>query len=310
MNRQAAHLARIILRLCLLCPAVSAFAQSRPTCAAPLLERSSSGAVVAGSPEQLMLAARRGQPLKVGWGHDLDQDQAVDLWHWSDARFITLLGTVVTTQVQSIHQQIPDHKAERVSFSPAHAQWHGMLDSEGRMSGRFEHADRVTTRPVHSLWCLATPESLSWRRVYRHDVSGTALEGSLSDLRDAVRAGQAIQIGWGLSRTVEGKPRAIEHRVSPVFLTINDEAHIVAQMPEHIAQSSYWDIDRARFDDGAVLWRGLATTQGRFDAIWVDRATGKVVRRSPQRAAFTWFAQGPAHQAASLAAPEGVMADQ
>lgn len=51
--------------------------------------------------------------------------------------------------------------------------------------------------------------------------------------------------------------------------------------------------------------------QAVFDAVWVDRATGREVRRLPQRAGLAWFAELPSRDCAvqaplTLAVPNGV----
>lgn len=115
----------------------------------------------------------------------------------------------------------------------------------------------------------------------------------------------------GLDRTGGPSFRSVEHVAEPVFLTITNARQVVAQLPDHIAQRSYWDAGQAFFQDGAVLWRGLVSTTGTFDAIWVDRSTGKTVRRLPQRARFVWFVkQRAALTTPGLAVPGGVRRDE
>lgn len=285
-------------------------AQTTARCEQPIYEIDFDGTVLSGSKSELLRAAQHGEPMRVGWDLDFDGDKKSDLSHWSDARFISILGTEVATQVQSIHRQIPEIESGNVKLPEAYTQWHGLLDSQGVLQGRFESSNKVFRDQVRSAWCSALPEKLSWRLIYKHDVNGHRLYGKKTALLEAVRSGQAIQIGWGLLRKIEGVERSIEHTISPVFVSIIDNKEVVAQMPEHIAQKSYWDSDNSLFKDGAVLWRGLATTEGRFDAIWVNRATGKTVRRSPQRAAFSWYAQGTTVNSSSLAIKNGVIADQ
>lgn len=86
---------------------------------------------------------------------------------------------------------------------------------------------------------------------------------------------------------------------------------VVVQLPEHIAQHSYVDPSGAAFENAAVMWRGLMSTDGTFDAVWVNRATGEEVRRLPQRAALAWFAFVPPSSCCGqspieLAVPGGV----
>ena len=71
------------------------------------------------------------------------------------------------------------------------------------------------------------------------------------------------------------------------------ESELYVQMPEHIAHASYHEPSRAGLGKPSVMWRGMMGTDGSFDAVWVDRANGKEVRRMPQRARIPWFAYAP-----------------
>ncbi|MGF1606612.1 MAG: hypothetical protein ACFB22_09765 [Rhodothalassiaceae bacterium] len=147
----------------------------------------------------------------------------------------------------------------------------------------------------------------AWRPVYVNGPDGETLSGDKQMLFAAIRAGQPIRVGWGLSRGAD----AVEHIAEPVFLSITDDAHVVAQLPEHVVQRGYWHADQAFFEDGAVLWRGVISTTGSFDAVWVDRGSGQTVRRMPQRARVTWFVdQVPDLTPPTLAVKGGMRLDE
>lgn len=287
-----------------------ASAQPPARCADPLYEVGFKGEVLSGSKQAVVELALRGEPLRIGWDRDFDEDGESDLAHWSDARFVSVFDGEVATQVETIHRQSPSRKTGSVNLPTAFDQWHGIIDTRGILQGRLENSEKVGERRVRSVWCAAFKPTPQWHLVFKHDTQGQRLKGSKAALLNAVRSGQPLRIGWGLSITRDEKPKSVEHMVSPVFVSITDETEVIAQMPEHIAQQSYWDADRSLFDSGEVMWRGLATTQGRFDAIWVNRASGEVVRRAPQRAAFSWYTFDLAHEAESLAISKGVIADQ
>lgn len=157
---------------------------------------------------------------------------------------------------------------------------------------------------------LVLAQDTGWVALYKNDTDGTSIAGSKEALLAAIRAGQPIHLAWGASTVRDGQTKSVEHLATPVFITIIDGKEVVVQLPEHIAQRSYWYPDRALFDDNAIMWRGLMSTTGTFDAIWVNRATGEVTRRSPQRAAITWFARQAAPvDTPSLAIPGGVIRD-
>ena len=150
-----------------------------------------------------------------------------------------------------------------------------------------------------------------WRLVYRHDADGERVEGSKEDLFDAVRSGAPVRFLWGFRGERDGETISVEHAAEPVFLTIASGRELVVQLPEHIGQASYFDPDAAGFESASVLWRGLMSTDGTFDAIWVDRATGEEVRRLPQRVGLSWFARVPPpgcepREALEIATPGGV----
>jgi hypothetical protein len=145
--------------------------------------------------------------------------------------------------------------------------------------------NHVSSRPAAGPVCFS-----GWQLVYRHDPTGDPLEGSKSDLLAAIRSGAPIRFAWGFSLERGRNSLSAEHVAEPVFLTIVDQTEVVVQLPEHIAQSSYVDPSNSMFGDPAVMWRGLLSTTGTFDAVWVNRATGDEVRRYPQRAGVAWFA--------------------
>jgi hypothetical protein len=133
----------------------------------------------------------------------------------------------------------------------------------------------------------------AWRLVYRHDADGKPLAGRKAALLAAIRKGDALRLAWGGRFPAAGANMTVEHAAEPVFVSITTEGEAVAQLPEHVAQASYHSAAGARFEAGGVLWRGLLTTTGLFDAIWVDRGTGRETRRVPQRAGVAWFAYAP-----------------
>jgi hypothetical protein len=181
----------------------------------------------------------------------------------------------------------------------------------GVLAGHFDNDEPPSETRVRSTWCLASCPPPAWRVLYHHDADGAPIAGSKPALFDAVRRGEPIRLAWGASFEGPAGPQSVEHAAEPVFVTIMNGAELSVQLPEHIAQASYADPGKAVFETPGVMWRGLLTSNGSFDAVYVDRATGLEVRRLPQRARIAWLAltsDQPACQPAplTLAVPGGV----
>jgi len=160
----------------------------------------------------------------------------------------------------------------------------------------FDDGAAPSSARVRSTWCV-DPRAAScapqWRMVYRHDADGRPLDGAKPALFDAIRRGAPLRVAWGAATTTESGPIAVEHVAEPVFLSVMNGERVFVPLPEHIGQTSYTNPDQARFEQPAVMWRGLMGSDGTFDAVLVDRATSKEERRLPQRAGLAWFAELP-----------------
>ena len=200
-----------------------------------------------------------------------------------------------------------------IYFSSTYREWRGSIGSNGKLIGRVSDREGEASEPrsVETVWCSQERAKQGWSLLYTNDTNGEAVSGSKQSLHAAIRSGMPIALGWGVEYERNGETHSIEHLITPVFVTIIDNDDVVAQLPEHIAQRGYAKTEDAFFDDPKVMWRGLMTTDGSFDAVWVDRATGETVRRSPQRAQISWFAHYmPDVSAPSLAQRSGVARDQ
>ncbi len=281
------------------------------TCDGLLFATDYAGAPSAGSREALLHAVNRGEPIRVGWTFDFDDDGEGDLSHWSDAAILSVWEGNVFAQVDAVHTQRPLAGAG-IELREAFVEWRGSLGSDGRIEGRYSDGSAFPADLSASIrWCRAVPATPGWVLLYRHDTDGAPVSGSKEALFAAIRAGQPIQVGWGFRAERDGRTVSAEHLVTPVFLAIINGTDVSAQLPEHVAQQSYLDANRALFDDPAVMWRGLMSTRGSFDAVWVNRASGETVRRYPQRAALSWYAPAFADSdTPTLAVPGGVRRDE
>jgi hypothetical protein len=283
-------------------------------CSNPLLRLDQEGRALHGTKDAVVSAFRAGLPLRVSWSLDGDGDGSPDVSHWADAGFLTEFEGHVFAQLDDIQRQAPRRGEGRIELPPGGLRWTGLLGTSGVLESHFDDGRDASTHQVASEWCIddrasacATP---AWRLVYRHDADGRALSGTKEALFDSVRRGYPLRLSWGFEASVEGRTIAVEHSAEPAFVTIMNGGDLFAQLPEHIAQASYFEPEKALFENPSVMWRGLLGTNGAFDAVFVDRATGREVRRLPQRAGVAWFALAPAEACAppplELAVPGGV----
>ena len=131
-----------------------------------------------------------------------------------------------------------------------------------------------------------------WQLLYKNNRDGEIIQGNMEALIHAVRQGLPLRIAWGVAHPTQ-QGRYVEHMVEPVFVTIASGQHVYIQTPEHIAQTSYWDTDFQDFNSPQLVWRGLLSTTGRFIAVTYNRSSGETIRRAPQRAVMSWYADLP-----------------
>jgi hypothetical protein len=272
------------------------------------------GSVSRGSKEQLRRVVENGLSVRVGLQIDANGDGVAEVSHWADAGFLTEFEGEVFAQLADIQRQSPLRGQARVPMPAGRQRWTGLIGTNGTLESHFDDGSEPQAARVRSTWCLDAREACTagWRMVYRHDADGQPLDGSRQALLAAVRGGAPIRVAWGFSGSNQaGRTVTVEHSADPVFLTIMNGDHVFVQLPEHIGQTSYSQPDRARFDRPSVMWRGLMGSDGTFDAVLVERATGKTVQRMPQRAGLAWFAELPPPECPdrsplTLAAPGGV----
>jgi hypothetical protein len=271
-------------------------AAAASSCPLHLVTVEPDGRTSAGSKDTLREAFRAGLPLRVGWSLSFDEDAEPEVTHWSDGGFLTEFEGEIFAQLADIQAQGPRLGKASISMPAKRKRWSGLIGTNGVLESNFDDGEATAPTRVRSEWCIdgrAACAVPSWRLVYFHDKSGTALEGDKAALFDAIRRGYPIRFAWGAAFGTPEKPASVEHAAEPVFLTIMGERELFVQLPEHIAQASYHEPSRAAFGQPAVMWRGMMGTDGSFDAVMVDRASGKEVQRMPQRARIAWFAYAP-----------------
>lgn len=273
----------------LLLGTVSTTAAQEKTCAGHLATIGADGTVTSGARAAVLDAARRGAALRVQWSLDPNNDGVPEVSHWADAGFLSEWQGEVFAQIDDIQQQAPRRDPARIELPAGRKRWSGLLATTGVLTSHFDDGSEPSTTRVRTTWCLATCPPPSWRLVYRHDADGKPLAGGKEALLGAVRSGVPIRLAWGGAFATPGGEVSVEHAVEPVFTSIMG-GEVFVQLPEHIAQTSYFDPAKGTFESPSVMWRGLMGSTGSFDAVYVDRASGKEIRRIPQKAGIAWFA--------------------
>lgn len=272
------------------------------------------GKVVGGAMNTLREHYRRGGVLRVGWELDWNEDGDTDITHWATPAFLSELAGQLYAQIPAIEAQRPDAATARIGFGEESRSWHGLLGTDGTLTGRYDDGAARSSR-VRGLWC-ALGRTLqacasAWRLAYHHDADGQRIAGSRQGLLDAIRHAYPLRMTWG-TRSASDETISVAHVAEPLFVTVTG-GEVFAQLPEHLAQKSYVGTDAGSFGKASVMWRGLLGTTGSFDAVWTDRASGEEVRRLPQRAAIAWHVYAPscgAGSAPEMAVPGGVRLDE
>jgi len=95
------------------------------------------GEVSSGSKEALIKAIRSGQPVRVGYQLDFNQDKEPDFDHWIEATFITILGTEVFTQIDPIFAQGPNISIPQIEIFPGNTRWTAVIGTNGKLLNRY-----------------------------------------------------------------------------------------------------------------------------------------------------------------------------
>ncbi|HJY42670.1 MAG TPA: hypothetical protein VJ303_15565 [Steroidobacteraceae bacterium] len=266
------------------------------TCPVHLVTIEPDGSASQGSKDALREAFRAGLPLRVGWSLNFDDDPEPEVTHWSDSGFLTEFEGEIFAQLADIQAQGPRTGTRSIQMPVERKRWSGLVGTNGMLESNFDDGEVAEATRVRSEWCVDSRAACalpSWRLVYLHETNGAPIRGAKSALFDAVRSGYPIRFAWGAAIGTRDEPASVEHAAEPVFISIMSDKELLVQLPEHIAQTSYHDPKQARLGNPAVMWRGMMGTDGSFDAVMVDRATGQETWRMPQRARIAWFAYAP-----------------
>ncbi|WP_394848003.1 hypothetical protein LZC95_11130 [Pendulispora brunnea] len=130
-----------------------------------------------------------------------------------------------------------------------------------------------------------------WRFLFANDGHGNDLSGSRESLLAAVRRGSPLRVGWSEANAKEGW--SVEEFSNVGFTNIMGKRDVVAQLDDALIQSNYVNASRAGLKNPVVEWHAIMSTDGRFEAVMVERESGRATRKLVQRTRMNWYAFGP-----------------
>ena len=123
-----------------------------------LLTVEANGKVSAGTKNKLIDVFRKGASIRVGWELDWNRDNIVDITHWTTAQFLTEFEGKIFAQIPAIEQQSPKKSQADILFPDKPRQWHGLLNSDGVLKGRYSNQEGMSkSYNVRSMWCIGNP---------------------------------------------------------------------------------------------------------------------------------------------------------
>ncbi len=126
-----------------------------------------------------------------------------------------------------------------------------------------------------------------WKLIYENDKSGKAITGNIEALKEAVRTGKEIRIGWGFQHP-SVKKISVEHVADAAFLTIQSDSIVHAQIRPIIGQSPNFDEGTIQLKEN-LEWVFIGGTNGKMDAMTRNTITGEIVDHKLRTNSFRWF---------------------
>lgn len=126
-----------------------------------------------------------------------------------------------------------------------------------------------------------------WKLIYENDKSGNTISGNIEVLKDAVRDGKEIRIGWGFQHP-SIKKISVEHVADAAFLTILSDSIVHAQIRPIIGQSPDFDEGTVQLKEN-LEWVFIGGTNGKMDSMTRNTITGEIVDHKLRASSFRWF---------------------
>lgn len=119
-------------------------------CERPLLHLKADGTVATGSKQHLIDSLNSGHSVRVRWR----VGPSDILTHWAEPTFISIFEGNVFAQLPPIHLQRGIAKTRTIELYGDKAElWHGLIATDGQLSGRHGTDAKIETAAVDQTWC-------------------------------------------------------------------------------------------------------------------------------------------------------------
>ena len=120
---------------------------------------------------------------------------------------------------------------------------------------------------------LPANANAGWQLVYAVDKNGETLAGDKAALKDAVRAGYPVRVGWGVSWTLpNGDKGGVEHVADAKFLSIY-KGEVFAQVDAIVGQRPNPRQAHIAFRSDSQ-WVGILDTTGNLHSMMIGSEPG------------------------------------
>ncbi|MEM1406136.1 MAG: hypothetical protein AAGG59_05135 [Bacteroidota bacterium] len=137
------------------------------------------------------------------------------------------------------------------------------------------------------LICSSQLLAQNWTMIYQNDENGKAISGDIEALKQAVRSGKEIRIGWGFQHPDE-KKISVEHVADASFLTIQSDSIVHAQIRPITGQTPNFNNGTIELKEN-LEWLFIGGTNGKMDRMTRNVITGEIINHKLTQNRFKWF---------------------
>lgn len=126
-----------------------------------------------------------------------------------------------------------------------------------------------------------------WDLIYHNGEDGSRRNGDLSQLINAVRAGEEIRVYWS-HKNPQNKKRKVEHAAHLTFLTIQSDSIVRGQIAPIAGQIPNFENYSMTLKEN-LEWVALLGTDGNNDHLTRNVITGEIIAHETGKWETKWF---------------------